>query len=105
MAQTKRQDLQLLFARILRLVNQDMRVLQRRGVGAQSLDRQPHHVLEIDLVQRMHAGVHRDSSTQVAGKAQAQGQKGSVNVRTVHACTPGCAGAAAPGNPRSSAGR
>ena len=57
MAQTKVQDLQLLLARILRLVNQDMRVLQRRGVGAQSLDRQPHHVLEVDLVQRMHAGV------------------------------------------------
>ena len=49
MTQTKEQHLQLLLARILRLVNQDMRVLQRRGVGAQSLDRQPHHVLEIDL--------------------------------------------------------
>ena len=42
-------DLQLPLARILRLVNQDVRVPQRRGVGAQCLDRQPHHVLEIDL--------------------------------------------------------
>ena len=81
MAQTKGQDLQLLLARILRLVNQDMRVLQRRGVGAQSLDRQPHHVLEVDLVQRMHAGVHRDSSTQVAGKAQAQARDGKKRER------------------------
>lgn len=85
MAQTKRQDLQLLFARILRLVNQDMRVLQRRGVGAQSLDRQPHHVLEVDLVQRMHAGVHIHSSTQVAGKAQAQETRERAYGTRVHA--------------------
>ena len=42
-------DLQLPLARVLRLVNQDVRVTQRRGVGAQCLDRQPNHVLEIDL--------------------------------------------------------
>ena len=84
MAQTKGQDLQLLLARILRLVNQDMRVLQRRGVGAQSLDRQPHHVLEVDLVQRMHAGAHR-CSTQVAGKAQAQETRERAYGTRVHA--------------------
>ena len=85
MAQTKVQDLQLLLARILRLVNQDMRVLQRRGGGAQSLDRQPHHVLEVDLVQRMHAGVHRYSSTPVAGKAQAQETRERAYGTRVHA--------------------
>ena len=85
MAQTKGQDLKLLLARILRLVNQDMRVLQRRGVGAQSLDRQPHHVLEVDLVQRMHAGVHRYSSTPVAGKAQAQETRERAYGTRVHA--------------------